>query len=168
VTKPRSSTSEEPAISVSAAVTRPPVQDSAVATLSPRARHTSSTAVAAARSSSLILRSSWLAPGQADGGGGVGRDAFAAAGEAELFAGGCLHRHARDRNSGERGDFGAHGVAVRADARSLANQGEVKMGDAAAARAHALDRKRKKAVGRRVAPLRIAGWEMRADVALGQ
>ena len=42
------------------------------------------------------------------------------------------------------------------------------MGDAAAARLHAFDRKRKKAVGRRVAPLRIAGREMRADVALGQ
>ena len=43
VTKPRSTTSDEPAISVSAAAIIPPVQDSAVASLNPRARQRSST-----------------------------------------------------------------------------------------------------------------------------
>ena len=42
------------------------------------------------------------------------------------------------------------------------------MGDAAAARFDALDREGQKPVGRRAAPLRIAGREMRADVAVGQ
>src|SRR5579863_2411173 len=44
VTSPRSSTSDAPAIAVSVAATRPPVQLSAVATRQPRARQESSTA----------------------------------------------------------------------------------------------------------------------------
>src|SRR5438105_7846436 len=47
--KPRSTTSEEPAIAVSAAAMRPPVQDSAVATCQPRARQAASTASASDR-----------------------------------------------------------------------------------------------------------------------
>ena len=48
---------------------------------------------------------------------------------------------------GKPGDVRPHRVAVRADARGFANDGEIEMRDAAAARAHALDRKGKKAVG---------------------
>src|SRR5580693_1597800 len=47
--KPRSTTSDEPAIAVSAAATRPPVQDSAVARCQPRLRQSASTASASAK-----------------------------------------------------------------------------------------------------------------------
>jgi hypothetical protein len=42
------------------------------------------------------------------------------------------------------------------------------MGDKAAARFHAFDRKCQKTVRRCIAPLRIAGRKMRADVAVSQ
>ena len=73
-----------------------------------------------------------------------------------------------DRNAGDLGDARAHGVAVRADARRLADHGDVEMGDASAARAHALDRKGEEPVGGGAAPLRIAGREVHADVAVGE
>ena len=57
---------------------------------------------------------------------------------------------------------------MRADARRLAHDGDVEMGDAAAARAHALDREGEEAVGRGAAPLRIARRKMHADVAFGE
>ena len=45
---------------------------------------------------------------------------------------------------------------------------QIEMGDAAAARGHALDGELQEAVGRRAAPLRIARRKMRADVAVGE
>src|SRR5215468_8080789 len=109
-------TSEEPGMSVSAPETRPPVQDSAVAMVSLRLRQRSSSERAKARAS---LPPMSFAPGQADGGACGGRDAFLAAGEAKLLAGGCLHRHARDVDAGDLGDARAHGIAQRADLRPL-------------------------------------------------
>ncbi len=53
-------------------------------------------------------------------------------------------------------------------ARRLADDGDVEMGDAAAALAHALRREGEEAVGARALPLRIAGRKMRADVAVGE
>src|SRR5471032_1700709 len=101
-------TSEEPGISVSAPATSPPVQDSAVAMVSFRLRHRSSSERERARASlPLIL----VAPGEADGGARHRGDAFLAAGEAEPLAGGGLHRHARQIQSGNLGDPRTHGVA---------------------------------------------------------
>ena len=62
----------------------------------------------------------------------------------------------------------AHGVAMRADARRLAHDGDVEMRDAAAALGHALDREFQELIGRRAAPARIARREMLADVAVGE
>ena len=73
-----------------------------------------------------------------------------------------------DVDAGKLGDVGAHGVAMRADARGLAHDGDVEMGDAAAARVEALDREGEEPVGGGIAPLRIAGREMHADIAIGQ
>src|SRR5579863_2566300 len=56
--KPRSTTSEEPAISVKAAAISPPVQDSAVARCQPRPRQPSSTVAARARMSRSNTRRS--------------------------------------------------------------------------------------------------------------
>ena len=56
-----------------------------------------------------------------------------AAGEAELLAGGRLDADAVDRDAGDLGDARAHGVAMRADLRGLAHDGDIEMGDAAAA-----------------------------------
>src|SRR5690349_7997680 len=91
VTKPRSSTKDDPGISLSAAATRPPVHDSAVASVSFFVLQSSSRAAAASRNLSSATAS---APWQTDGCGGVGRDAFATAGEAKLLAGGRLHANA--------------------------------------------------------------------------
>src|ERR1700750_3133926 len=105
-------------MSVSAPATRPPVQDSAVAMVSRRLRHKSSSERARARA---LLDAISLAPGQADGGAGGRRDAFRAAGEAEPFAGGGLHSDARDIDACDLGDARAHRITQRADLRPLAD-----------------------------------------------
>src|SRR6185369_10742270 len=101
----RSTTADEPAMSVSAPATSPPVQDSAVATISFLALHRSSRAIAAACvSRSAITPSPSPRPGQADGRGRHRHDALLAAGEAKLLAGRGLHRHAVHCNVGDLGD----------------------------------------------------------------
>src|SRR6202142_3611186 len=96
--KPRSMTSEEPGISVSAPATRPPVQDSAVAMVSLRIRQRSSSERERGRASLplMLLAPTLVLPGQPDGGAGGRGDAFLAAGEAEPLAGGRLHGDARN------------------------------------------------------------------------
>ena len=93
------------------------------------------------------------------------RDAFAAAEEAELLVGRGLDGDAVDADAGDLGDPGPHGIAVRADSRRLADDGDIEMGDAAAASAHPVDREGQKFIRERAAPLRIARRKMRADIA---
>src|ERR1700710_711816 len=130
-------TSEEPGMSVRAAATMPPVQDSAVAMVSLRIRHKSSSERDRARASLPLMS---VAPGEADGGARGGGDAFLAAGEAEPLAGGRLHGDARDVEAGDLGDPRAHGVAQRSDLGPLADHGHFEVGDASAARGDAIDR----------------------------
>src|SRR3984893_18190976 len=94
--KPRSMTSEEPGMSVSAPATRPPVQDSAVATVSLRIRQRSSSERERARASLplMLLAPVLTIPRKRDGGPRGRGDAFLAAGEAEPLAGSRLHGHA--------------------------------------------------------------------------
>src|SRR5258708_5175819 len=126
------------------------------------ARQRSSSATAASiKSCSAIhaLRNSFSSsflPWQPHGRGREGRHAFAAPDESELLAGRRLHGHAGEVYSGDFGDALAHGVAMRADAGRFADHVDVEMGDAAAARAHPLDRKGEETVGGNPAPLRIA------------
>src|SRR5690242_3775047 len=169
MTKPRSTTADDPAMSVSAPATRPPVQDSAVATMSFFDLQSSSRAIAAASvSRSAMAQIPLPGPGQAYRGGRHGNDAFPAAGEAELFAGRRLHRDALDRHLGDLGDLLADHVAVRTDARRFAHDGEIEMGDLTAAFVHPLDREFQELVGRRAAPAWIVRREMLADVAVGE
>src|SRR6202011_133999 len=93
VTKPRSMTSEEPGMSVSAPATKPPVQDSAVAMVNLRMRQRSSSERERARASLplILIAPTFGVPRQADGGTGGRGNAFLAAGKAEPFAGGRLH-----------------------------------------------------------------------------
>src|ERR1700719_410931 len=99
--KPRSMTSDEPGRSVSATATRPPVQDSAVAMVSLRIRQRSSSERERARASLPLMSvaPTFVVPRQADGGARDALDAFFAAGEAEPFAGGRFHGHARQAQS---------------------------------------------------------------------
>src|SRR4029077_13620708 len=104
-------TSEEPGISVSAPATRPPVQDSAVAIVSLRIRHKSSSERERARASLPLMLCApafivpaFIVPGKADGGARGSGDAFLAACKTEPFAGGRLHRDARDVEPGDLGD----------------------------------------------------------------
>src|SRR6478609_378474 len=94
-------TSEEPGMSVSAAATMPPVQDSAVAMVSLRIRHRSSSERERARASLPLMS---VAPGKADGGARGGGDAFLAAGKTEPLAGGGLDRDPRDIDAANLGD----------------------------------------------------------------
>src|SRR6266481_2478007 len=93
-------TSEEPGMSVSAPATRPPVQDSAVATVSRRLRQRSSSERARARARAslplMLLAPTFAIPRQTNSGARGRGDPFLAAGEAEPLAGRRLHRHARD------------------------------------------------------------------------
>ena len=73
-----------------------------------------------------------------------------------------------DVDAGDLGDAHAHGVAMGADAGRLADHIDVEMGDAAFARAQALDREGEEAVGGGAAPLRIAGRKVHPDVAIGE
>src|SRR6266478_4755510 len=106
-------TSEEPGISVRAPATRPPVQDSAVAIVSLRIRHKSSSERERARASLplMLFAPTFIVPWKADGGARGRGDAFLAAGKAEPFAGGRLHGDTRDIEPGDLGDACAHGVA---------------------------------------------------------
>src|ERR1700709_2233853 len=106
-------------MSVGAPATRPPVQDSAVATVSLRIRHRSSSERERARASLPLML---IAPGQADGGARRRGDAFLAAGNAEPLAGGRLDGNARDVDAGDFGNARTHGVAQRADLRPFADQ----------------------------------------------
>src|SRR5258708_2811051 len=170
VTKPRSITSDEPGISVSAPATRPPVQDSAVAMVSLRIRHRSSSERERARASLPLISvaPTLIAPGQADGGARGSGDAFFAAGETKPFAGGGLHRDAGDVEPGDLGDTFTHGIAQRPDFRSFANHSDLEICDPSAARGDAIDRVFQEAVRRRAPPLRIAGRKMRTDIAVRQ
>src|SRR5215211_6133742 len=162
---PRSITSEEPGISVSAPATRPPVQDSAVAMVSLRIRHRSSSERDKARASLPLMS---FAPGKTNGGARGGGDALFAAGEAEPFAGGRFHGNARNVYAADLGDFRAHRIAQRADLWPLADQRHLEIADAPAACGNALNGVFQKAVGGGALPLRIARREMRADITVGE
>src|SRR5882724_5473447 len=144
-------TSEEPGISVSAPATRPPVQDSAVAIVSLRIRHRSSSERERARASLplMLFAPTLIIPRQTDGGARGRGDAFLAAGEAEPFAGGRFHRDTRDVDPADLSDPRAHGVAQWPDLRTLADQRDLEIGDAAAARGDAIDGIFQEAVGGR-------------------
>src|SRR4051812_33308965 len=117
-------TSEEPGMSVNAPATRPPVQDSAVAIVSLRIRHKSSSERGRARASLPLMLGAPLliAPGKPDGGARGRRDAFLAAGKAEPLAGGRLDGDAGDVEPGDLGDARAHGVPQWSDLGTFADQ----------------------------------------------
>src|SRR5437762_11084613 len=101
-------------MSVSVAARSPPVQDSAVASLSRFCRQRSSKARTAAIAS--WSDNPWsdmsISPGQPHGRSSEGDNAFATPGEAEPFAGRRLYRHALARDAHDFGDTHAHSVAV--------------------------------------------------------
>src|SRR4029453_520865 len=119
-------TAEEPGMSVSAPATRPPVQDSAVAIVSFRIRHRSSSERERARASLPLML---LAPGQTNGGACGRGDAFLSPGEAEPLAGRGLDGDARDVEPGDLGDAPTHGIAQRTNFRTLADHRDFEIGD---------------------------------------
>src|SRR3981081_920616 len=165
VTKPRSITSDEPGISVSAPATRPPVQDSAVAMVSLRIRQRSSSERDRARASLPLMSvaPTFIVPGKANGGARGRGDAFLAPGEAEPLTGRRLHRNARNVQSGDLGDPRTHGVAQRSDLRALADQRYLEVGNAPAARGHAIDGVFEEAVRCGALPFGITRRKVRAD-----
>src|SRR5882762_2578232 len=170
MTKPRSMTSDEPGISVSAPATRPPVQDSAVAMVSLRIRQRSSSERERARASLplMSIAPALIVPGKTDGGARSRSDAFLAAGEAEPLAGGRLHGDARDVHARDLADARPHGVAQGTDFWPFADQCDFEIGDPAAARGDAFDGVFQELVRRGTLPLHVAGRKVRADVAVRQ
>src|SRR5205807_2001131 len=160
-------------MSVSAPATRPPVQDSAVAMVSFRIRQRSSSERERARASLPLMSIAPardvaipVIPRQADGGGRGRRDAFLAAGKAELFAGGRLDGDARNIQPADIGDPCAHGVAKRSDFRALADQRDLEMGDTPAARGDPVHRIFQETIRRGALPLGVGWREMRTDIAV--
>src|ERR1700760_1146386 len=118
-------------MSVSAAATRPPVQDSAVAIVSLRDRQRSSSVRAIARASLPGIWSrlpAFRGPRQTNGGAGGGCDAFLAAGEAEPLAGGRLDRDTRHIHTGDLGDPRPHLVAQGTNFGPLADHRHFQIG----------------------------------------
>src|SRR5690349_16576975 len=123
VTKPRSTTLDEPGISVSAPAIRPPVQDSAVASLYPAASKRARTSRACSRTSSGNMRRFLpLAPKrksllgrQADRGDSLRRDAFAASGEAQPLRRRRLHADPAGRHVQQFSHPGHHRLPVRSN-----------------------------------------------------
>ena len=150
-------------MSVSVAATSPPVQDSAVAILSLRSRQRSSSARAVVderrvdHSSLHGSRTVALAKATMPSPRPV-KPIFS------LVV--ALIATRATRQAGDLGDARTDGVAMRADARRLAHDGDVEMRDASAARAHPLDREGQKAVGGGAPPLRIARRKVHADIAV--
>src|ERR1700758_5569923 len=146
-------TSDEPGMSVSAPATRPPVQDSAVAIVSLRIRHRSSSDRANARAS-LPLMAHTL----------QGRRMVALAIAAMPSSRPVNPRRSlvvaftatRDSDSPVISAMRAR-IAVRADLRALANQGHIEVGDASAARGDPTECVFEELVRRRALPLRVAG-----------
>src|SRR5579872_1597228 len=93
------------------------------------------------------------------------RDAFAAAGEAQTLGGRRLDADARRVDREDFCNARNHGRTVRTDLRTLADQRDVDMRDAAAGLGDEIRRAAQEAMRRRAAPLRIARREMNADVA---
>src|ERR1700754_4126579 len=155
-------------MSVNAPATNPPVQDSAVAIVSLRIRHKSSSARERARASLPLMSVAppFIVPWKAYRGAGGCGDAFLAPGKAEPFAGGRFHRDTGDVEAGDLGDPRPHDVAQWADFRPLADHRHFEIGDAAAARGDAIDGVFQEAIGGRTFPLHVAGREMRTDIAI--
>src|SRR5262249_58398462 len=84
---------------------------------------------------------SWRPSRKPDRCGCYGGNAFSAANEAEFLIGGRLDGDAIDADTGNLRNTSAHGIAVRSDTRCFAHDGDVEMGDAAAALPHAIDSK---------------------------
>src|SRR5215468_8418632 len=113
-------------------------------------------------------RPSWRARRQPDRGSRQGGDTFAATDEAQLLVCGRLDSNTVDADAGDLGDPRAHRIAERPNARCLAHDGNIEMGDAPAALPHPIDRKRQKSIRRRTAPLRVSRRKMRPNVAFGE
>src|SRR5665213_963393 len=151
-------------MSVNAPATSPPVQDSAVAIVSLRIRHKSSSARERARASLSLMSvappfvvPAPIIPRQAYRGAGGRGDAFLAAGKAEPFAGGRFHGDTGDVEANDLGDPRPHGVPQRANFRALADHRHFEIGDAAAAPGDAIDGVFQEAVGGSTLPLHVAG-----------
>src|SRR6185312_7216963 len=103
--------------------------------------------------------------GQAQRGDRLRRDAFTAAGEAELLRGRRLDADAARLDRENFGDARHHGVALRPYLGTLADERDVDMRDDPAGRGDEVGGVAEKAMRRRAAPLRVAGREMHADIA---
>src|SRR5438477_5863952 len=99
---------------------------------------------------------------------GKGHDPFATSCETQRFAGGSFHGNTINIHLGNFSDACAHSIAVGSDARSLAHDRYVKMGDPTATHLDALDCEGQETVGTCTAPLGVAWREMHANIAFRQ
>src|SRR5262249_13356011 len=127
VTKPRSTTSDEPAISVRHAATRPPVHDSAVTMRRPAFRYVSRSSAAAAMSAG----SNGISARHRYRGDGLRRNALAPSGEPKALRGRGFDAHAAFVEPEDAGDPRYHRCAMWRNLGTLADQCDVDVGNAA-------------------------------------
>ena len=96
----------------------------------------------------------------------MGGNPFAAPGKAEPFGRGRLDADRAFIHPGEPGNFAAHSGAVGADLGRFANDGEVDIADPVAGLRNQFCGMFEKLARARAFPLRVAGREMGADIAI--
>ena len=99
---------------------------------------------------------------------GLRCDAFFASGEAQPFRRCRLHAHAADIDAEQVGDAGHHGGGVRGDFGLLADEGDIDIGEGAAAGGDAGGSMAEEAGAVGVFVFIVAGGEMAADIAFGE
>ena len=95
-------------------------------------------------------------------------DALAAAGETQPLGRGRLHRDPPWLHPQQAGETGDHRRGVRGDLRALADQGDVGIGEQAAARGDKLGGVGEEAGAVSILPGRLGRREVPADVAFGE
>ena len=95
-------------------------------------------------------------------------NAFAATGKAELFSGCRLYGDTIMRDPGNAGYPCLDGGTMGPDLGCFADDGEIEMGDHAAAPVHQVDGMKQELVRCRVAPAHVTGRKMFADIASRQ
>src|SRR5690242_8161409 len=104
-------------------------------------------------------------PPHADAGDGLGRDALAAAGEAEALRGRRLDTDLVDAEAGDLRDPCPHCGAIWPHLRLLRDDRTIHMIEDCSLSPKQVERVRQEAVRRRAFPLQVRGREMFADIA---
>ena len=103
--------------------------------------------------------------GEQDGGGGLRGDPFAAAEKTQAVSRRCLDAYSTQVEGKDFTKAQSHGIPVRSNLGCFAYQGDVDMSDGTPLLPHKFVGMGEKIHGVGAAPLRVAGWEVGANIA---